>query len=198
MTSFEVLRFVHITSAILWVGGGIGLALGAEFVRHKRGPVAMFPVVDAAALMGPAFFVPISLLTLVSGATAAWMGAGFSQLWIILGLAGAIVTFLNGLLVMKPRIEEIARLPVGGQAEEAIMLSRTLDVMTLIRFDHLVLLLVVACMVLKPAPSDVGMLVGMGSMLFLGAAVTTLRLWRVRSSGLPLHRTQGPPTLKSS
>lgn len=196
MTTFEILRFVHIASAILWVGGGIGLALGAEFVRHKRGPAAMFPVVDAAALMGPVFFVPISFLTLMTGAIAAFMGASFSQLWVILGLAGAAVTFLTGLLVMKPRIEEIAGLQVDGQAEGEIMLSRTLELMTLIRFDHLVLLLVVACMVLKPGPTDVGMLVGMGSILFLGAAVTTAKLLRDRSSGLPKHQTHRPAALE--
>ncbi len=143
----------------------------------------MLPVVDAAALMGPAFFVPISFLTLCTGLIVAWMGAGFSQLWVILGLAGAAMTFLTGLLVMKPRIEEIASLPTGGQAEEEIVISRTLDLMALIRFDHLILLLVVACMVLKPAASDVGMLLGLGAILFLGAATTAVRMRRGRLSG---------------
>lgn len=190
MTSFEILRFVHITSAVLWVGGGIGLALGAEFVRHKRGAAAMLPVVDAAALMGPAFFVPISFLTLCTGLMAAWMGTGFSQLWVILGLAGAAMTFLTGLLVMKPRIEEIAGLPTGGPAEAEIIVARTLDLMVLIRLDHLILLLVVACMVLKPAPSDVGLLVGMAAILVLGVAVTAVRLRRGGLSGS--RNRQGP------
>lgn len=195
MNSFEVLRFLHITSAILWVGGGIGLALAAEFVRHKRGPAMMFPVVDAAALMGPAFFVPISFLTLVTGGIVAWMSTGFSQLWVILGLAGAATTFLTGLLVMKPRIEEIARLAVGGPEDEEIILARTLELMTLVRFDYLILLLVVAAMTLKPSGSDTSILLGMGAILAIGAAVTIMRVLQRRpASGAKLSRQSGVAT----
>lgn len=190
MTSFEILRFVHITSAILWVGGGIGLALGAEVVRHKRGAAAMLPVVDAAALMGPTFFVPISFLTLCTGLTAAWMGTGFAQLWVILGLAGAAMTFLTGLLILKPRIEAIASLPKAGPAEADITVARTLDLMAVIRFDHLILLLVIVCMVLKPTSSDVGLLGGMAAILVVGVAGTAVRLRRGSLTGSP--KRQGP------
>lgn len=188
MTFFDFLRFLHIAAAILWVGGGIVIALGAEFARHRRGPASMFAIVDLAALMGPRFFVPVSFLTLATGIVAAWFGPGFAQTWVMFGLAGSATTFMIGLFIIKPRSEDIAALMAGAQADDTVILAKTRDLMTLARFDHLILLLVVASMVLKPSPSDVGMLVGMGTILVLGFAVTTLQILRGGRSGSPERR----------
>lgn len=180
MTPFEIARAVHIVAATLWVGGGIAIAVGAELARHKRGPDLLFALMHAAALMGPNYFMPISMLTLFSGIVAAWLGPGFLQLWIILGLAGAAATFLIGLLAIKPRSEEIARLlAVAPDATEAA-LTQALRLMTFVRFDHLILLLVVAVMALKPSVTDTGFLLAIGAMLALGAVMTIARIRRTR------------------
>lgn len=194
MTSFDLIRFIHIAAAILWVGGGIGIALGAEFARYKRGPASMFAVVDLVALMGPGFFVPVSFLTLATGILTAWTGPGFAQVWVILGLAGSAATFVIGLLIMKPRSEAIAALMADARADQTVILGKTRDLMTLARLDHLILLLVVASMALKPSPSDIGMLVGMGSILVLGLAVTTIELLRSPRSHAQEHRPQASAT----
>lgn len=184
MTAFDLARFLHITAAILWLGGGIALALGAEFARHKRGPASMLSIVGVVALMGPSYFVPVSLATLITGAVAAWIGPGFSELWVILGLAGAAATFLIGLLVIKPRTEEIANLIEGRNVDQEILLDRTRNLFGVVRFDHLILLLVVACMTLKPSHSDTRILVGMGSILLLGLVATVASV-RSRGQAIP-------------
>ncbi|MBC2834040.1 DUF2269 family protein [Paragemmobacter straminiformis] len=180
MTPFDIARALHITTAILWVGGGISLAVGAEVLSRKRGPAAMFSVVELVALLGPGYFVPISMLTLLTGGIAAWTGTGFAQLWIVLGLTGAAVTFLVGLLVIKPRTEEIARLRLENPDHPEIILPRIKSLMAIARFDHLVLLLVIAIMTLKPTPYDRDLLAGLAALLLLGVAATVRHLRPVR------------------
>lgn len=166
---------VHILCVILWVGGGLTLLLGAELARRKHGDAGALPIVDVVALLGPVYFVPVSLLTVLSGAAAAWFGPGFGALWIILGLVGFAVTFLTGLLVIKPRAEAIAALARDGEADQGKLLAKSLDLLTIARFDYVVLLLVVLVMVLKPAASDTGLLGGVAVVAVIGAMVTLVK-----------------------
>lgn len=172
---------VHIVCVILWVGGGMALLLGAEMARRKHGDAGALPIVDVVALMGPVYFVPVSLLTVLSGAAAAWFGPGFGELWIILGLVGFAVTFLTGLLVIKPRAEAIAALASDGQADQGRLLAKSLDLLTIARFDYVVLVLVVLVMVLKPAANDTVLLAGLAVVATVGAMFTLVK--GMRSQG---------------
>jgi hypothetical protein len=53
------------------------------------------------AALGNVLFMPASLATLVSGLAMAWFWVGFSDLWVVIGLAGAAATFLTGVLLIK-------------------------------------------------------------------------------------------------
>lgn len=162
-------KFLHIVAAIIWIGGGFALLVAVEVVAKKRGAGQSMAIVDAVALLGPGFFVPVSLLTVIFGALAAWFGPGFSTLWVNLGFVGFAATFLNGLLLIKPRAEAIAALAEkeGPNSPKLIAPSRTL--VTIARFDYVMLFLVVADMVYKPSLSDVWVLVAMAVVLVAGA-----------------------------
>lgn len=174
---------VHIVCVILWVGGGMGLLVGAEIARRKHGDAGALPIIDVVALLGPAYFVPVSLLTMLSGAAAAWFGPGFGELWIILGLAGFAATFVTGLLVIKPRAEAIAALTRNGLANQGTVLAKSLDLLTIARFDYVILFLVVLVMVIKPAASDTALLAVFAVIAALGAQVTLVK--GMRSKGVP-------------
>lgn len=173
---------VHIVSVILWVGGGMALLVGAETARRKHGDAGVLPIIDAVALLGPVYFVPVSLLTLLSGVSAAWFGPGFGELWIILGLVGFTATFLTGLLVIKPRAEALAGLTREGQANQGTVLAKSLDLLTIARFDYVVLFLVVLVMVLKPAASDTALLAVFAIIAAVGAQMTLVK--GMRSKGV--------------
>ncbi|MBI1417876.1 MAG: DUF2269 family protein [Limimaricola sp.] len=166
---------VHIISVILWVGGGLALLLGAQMARHKRGAAAVLPVVDVVALLGPVFFVPVSLVTLLSGLAAAWFGPGFGHLWINLGLAGFATTFLTGILLIKPRAEEIARLMADATTQQATLVGKSLDLVTIAQFDYVILGLVVLDMALKPTLNDITLLVVFAVIAVIGAMLTLVK-----------------------
>ena len=175
MYNYDLAVLAHVICAVLWVGGGLAQLLGAELARRMRGPDAMLAIVDVVAMLGPVLFVPVSLLTLVTGAAAAWIGPGFTDLWIYLGLAGYAATALTGLLVIKPRAEEIAALTASGQVPKAALVDKALKLMTIARFDYVILMLVISLMVLKPSFDDIVILGIMAIVLILGALGTIVK-----------------------
>ena len=172
MSWYALLELLHVACAIVWVGGGLTLLVAAEVLRRKQGPAAVMPVVEIVALLGPPLFVPVSALTVVFGAAAAWIGGDFPQLWVILGLAGFAATFLNGLLMIKPRAEKLAVLAAEKGRESPDLVPFAENLLTIAHFDYVVLALVVADMVLKPAVGNVWELAAMAALLVIGALMT--------------------------
>ncbi len=178
MDWYGILELVHAACAIVWVGGGLTLVLAAEIARRKQGPSAVMSVVEIVALLGPPLFVPVSALTVVFGAATAWYGGEFSQLWAIVGLAGFAATFLNGMLMIKPRAEKLAAIAAGKGKDSPDLVPFAENLLMIARFDHLVLALVVADMVLKPTSGDVWQLTAMAVILLVGAAMILLAATR--------------------
>ncbi len=172
MSWYAILELLHVSCAIVWVGGGLTLLIAAEVLRSKQGQSAVMPVVEIVALLGPPLFVPVSLLTVVLGAATAWVGGDFSQLWVILGLAGFVATFLNGVLMIKPRAEKLAVLAAEKGKDSPDLVPFAANLLTIAHFDYVVLALVVADMVLKPTFGDVWELTAMAAILVIGALTT--------------------------
>ena len=139
-------------------------------MRRKRGPAAVLVVVGIVALLGPGCFVPISILTLLTGLVAAWMGPGFGEPWVLLGIAGFAATFLTGILVLKPRAEKLAASTTGGQVPQGVLLGQADTLMTIARVDYVTLFLVVGVMALKPEATDVFALSAMAVAVAVGAS----------------------------
>jgi hypothetical protein len=175
MSPYDLTVLLHIILVILWLGGGLALLVGAEVMRRKRGPAALLVVVDIVALLGPGYFVPISILTLLSGVAAAWMGPGFGELWVILGIAGFAATFLTGILVLKPRAEKLAALTIGGETPQGTLVGQADNLIVIARFDYVILFLVVAVMALKPAATDIVTLSAMVVLAAVGALSTIVK-----------------------
>ena len=119
-------------------------------------------------------FIPISLVVVVAGILLVIEGPwAFDQLWVLLGLAGFVVTFLTGLLMIKPESERIgADLARDGMTTDtARAISRMFARM---RIDYTVIGLVVAVMTLKPTGDDVLTLLLMAAIL----AVVVARVLR--------------------
>lgn len=183
MSLYEILLFLHIGFAILWLGAAVSLVVLGVMADRTDDEEAMKSTLDHNNRLSTVYFVPSSLLVLVFGIalvveSEAW---SFGQLWIVLGLVGYALTFLTGIAVIKPRGERIGKMigQAGGtMTPEAMVEGRRL--LTLARIDQVVLFLVVLDMVAKPTGDDVGLLVAMAAILVAGAAYFT---WRARSLG---------------
>lgn len=103
------------------------------------------------------------------GLVMCWFWVGFTDLWIVIGLAGYAATFLIGMLVFKPAGERMAAIVAKEGVTEAALAEgrRTLR---FARLDYAVMV-VVADMVLKPGAGDVAILGAMAAVAAVGGAV---------------------------
>jgi uncharacterized membrane protein len=175
MSLYELLLFLHIVAAIVWIGAGTllnVLAFRADSAKDNEGLRRI--AADSAALAN-VLFIPGSLATLIFGVLVVIEGdLSFGELWVVLGLVGIAATIATGAAVIGPRSEAISKmLERDGMTPGAGV--KITQLITLGRIDLVVLYLVVADMVLKPTGDDVGVLVAMAVILLAAIAFFTSR-----------------------
>lgn len=153
MDFYTLFKFLHVLTAIAWVGGGLTLLASSLFTMRDKGDEAVLKGLDTMNSLGKVWFIPASLLTVVFGAVATTLGGLWGDFWVLLGLAGFANTFLTGLLILEPKGRQVAAMLEAGNTTGAIAEGRKL--LSVAKFDYTVMLVIVADMVLKPHWSDV-------------------------------------------
>ncbi|WFP64420.1 DUF2269 family protein [Mesorhizobium sp. WSM4904] len=170
MDWYSIVKFLHVVSAILWVGGGFVLFLLGMLAERAGNTEDKLQAMRASGELGGRFFAPMSMLTLIFGLVMCGFWVGFSDLWIIIGLAGYATTFSIGMLVFKPTGERMGAM-VAREGVTPAVLAIGQRMMSWARFDYAVMLVIIADMVLKPTLHDIGILAGMAVVVAAGAAL---------------------------
>ena len=187
MSRYELLLFLHISAAIIWLGAGFLLAVlifGAERAGDAEKEAGHHRDV---AWLAPRLFIPASLSVFVFGLllvldSPAW---NFDQLWITLALAGWGASFLLGILYFKPEGERIAALAEERGPRDPELNSRLHRVNVVDRVQLTILFLVVVDMVIKPTGEDNGTLI-------VGAAILAAAIVFAATS-INRHRAAAEP-----
>lgn len=184
MDWYSIVKFLHVVSAMVWLGGGFTLLLLALLADRAGDSEGMMQVMQWVGRIGNRLFMPASLLTLVFGAILCWFWAGFSDLWIVIGLAGYFVSFCIGVLVFKPSADRMKEmLAREGISPAAIASARR--ILQIAKFDYTVMLIIVSAMVLKPSASDTPILAGMALAFAAGCVLALGGLRQVRMAAAP-------------
>jgi uncharacterized membrane protein len=168
MDWYSIVKFLHVTSAILWLGGGFVLVLLAVRAERSGDPQALMLNIRNTAALGMVLFMPASLATLLTGIMLAALWTGFSDLWIMIGLGGAAATFLTGLLFIKPVGDRLNAMVAQNGVTPAV-LEEGRKLLRIAKFDYTVMIVIIADMVLKPTASDPAILGAMGALIVAGA-----------------------------
>lgn len=170
MDWYSIVKFLHIVTATIWVGGGFTLMLlGVLADRAGNRENVMF-IMRTVAQLGNRLFAPMSMLTLLFGLIMAWFWIGFSNLWIVIALCGFAAAFVTGTFVFKPTADKmLALVEKEGISPAAMDLARRM--LAFGKIDYAVMLVVVADMVLKPTLDDVAILGAMVAVLAAGVAM---------------------------
>ena len=105
MSYYEVLAFLHIAFAIVWLGSGFLLQVLGFKADASRDVVRIQGLLDDADWAANRLFIPSSLVVLVLGILATIEGPWtFGDLWIVLGLVGYGMTFLTGVAFISPQV----------------------------------------------------------------------------------------------
>jgi uncharacterized membrane protein len=97
-TLYDWLLFLHVLAAMVWLGGGVMLAVSAARVLRDPDPGAVGRFTASLHVLGPAVLAPATIAVLGLGIglvvdTDAW---DFGQLWVQLGLGLFAAAFLVG------------------------------------------------------------------------------------------------------
>jgi uncharacterized membrane protein len=151
MSSYELLLFVHVLAAIVWIGGALSLQVLA--IRAERSPDGgrVANVATEAEWVGSRIFLPASIVLLLAGIGLTLEGDwGFTTLWVLLGLIAYGLSALTGSLFLGPESGRIGKLiaEVGPQDPEVI--ARIKRIFLVSRIELVVLLFIVFDMTVKP------------------------------------------------
>ncbi|MFD1986580.1 DUF2269 family protein [Mesorhizobium newzealandense] len=170
MDWYSIVKFLHIVSASLWVGGGFVLFLLGVLAERAGNIEEKLQAMRASGQLGGLFFAPMSMLTLIFGLIMCSFWVGFSDLWIIIGLIGYATTFSIGMFIFKPTGERMGAM-IAREGVTPAVLAIGQRMMSAARFDYAVMLVIIADMVLKPTAHDIGILAGMALVVAAGAAL---------------------------
>jgi uncharacterized membrane protein len=179
MTWYELLLFIHIGAAIVWIGAGLlSLMLATRYDRDSD-EAAITRFIRDQEWLAMRLFVPASLTLVVFGIALviqsdAW---SFSYLWIVLGLVGYAATFVTGFFFIRPASERIgAEMEQrGGRLTPELRVTIRKLIVTS-RVDYVTFALVVFDMVVKPTGDDTSVLIVMALILLAGLGYILLSL----------------------
>ncbi|RWM74020.1 MULTISPECIES: DUF2269 family protein [Mesorhizobium] len=170
MDWYSIVKFLHVVSAILWVGGGFTLMVLAMRADRAGNIEGMLQAMRPTGELGNRFFAPMSMLTLAFGLIMCWFWVGFSDLWILIGLAGYATTFCIGMFIFKPTADRMAGM-IAKDGVTPAALAQGQRILNGARVDYSVMLVIIADMVLKPTLNDITILGCMALVLTTGIAL---------------------------
>ena len=151
MSSYELLLFVHVLAAVVWVGGALSLQVLA--IRAERsadgGRVANFAT--EAEWVGSRVFLPSSIVLLLAGIGLTLEGDwGFTTPWVLLGLIAYGLSALTGSLFLGPESGRIGKMIADVGPQDPDVLARIKRIFLVSRIELVVLLFIVFDMTVKP------------------------------------------------
>lgn len=151
MDTYEIFLLFHIAGAITWVGADTYLFISSKRVLARYESTEVKGFMSDISWLGPRFFIPISLLTVVFGILTVIEGDwGFDQPWVSAGLGMFILSFILGAGFIKPRAEKLDAMGDDVDVNDPEY-RKLVDQMLLIsRIELVFLWAIVVVMVTKP------------------------------------------------
>jgi uncharacterized membrane protein len=151
MTLYAVLKFLHVLSVVVWIGGATALAMIVSRVVRGRDRATLAALLPHSIAYGQRMAGPSSILVLITGIALVAIGKfGFNTFWVAWGFAGVLVHFIVGTTLLRRRTMALMQL-VSASPQEDVRITeagarlRSANILYL-----LIMYSVIAAMVLKP------------------------------------------------
>lgn len=152
METYSLYKFLHVASAVIWVGSGVGLfALTLRMNRIGDRP-GVLAIGRHAEALGKILFTPAALSTLIWGVLMVLTtdSLGFSTTWIVVGLVGIIVSVVIGVGFITPTGARIEAVVQQHGPETPVVDELVGRLLAINAIDLLILFGVIWAMVAKP------------------------------------------------
>jgi uncharacterized membrane protein len=150
---YQLILYVHIVSAVVWVGGAIYAQLLAIRVSRASDPAELPIVARHTAYLGLRVFGPASVLIIITGSIMTLQNWSFGQLWIAVAVALWVLSAALGAIYVGPRIGKVGEL-FAAQGPTSVEARALLDRMFLVsRLELVAFFVIIGLMVFKPGSS---------------------------------------------
>jgi uncharacterized membrane protein len=148
---YELLTFVHVGAAIIWVGGGTMIQLFGVRATRRGEPLGLVQFTRDAEWMGNHVMLPSALIVVVVGFLLIWDGPWeLGMTWVWLSLVIFAISFLIGLFVLTPESKKIGNQIEADGPESPAVQARIGRIFWILRLDLVLLFSIVFLMVTKP------------------------------------------------
>jgi uncharacterized membrane protein len=150
MTWYELWLFLHISGAIVWIGGAVVAQVLGALAQRAGDPARSAAFGQDMAFVGPKVFMPASLVVLITGLILTEDGNwDWSEPFVWLGIVGWALVAFTGFAYLNRAMGRVgARMAaegpspaLGAEVNRLVLLARLLI---------LVLFVIVFVMVVKP------------------------------------------------
>ena len=151
MSWYEFLLTVHVLGAVVWVGGGAAMHILGRRALARGDGEEIYKLSQEVNHVGLRLYAPVSLVLLIAGILLVdEVGADFGDLWIGLGLAGWLVSFVVGIAYYGPQDKKLQLLVAEKGPADPGVAANVRAAVTVNSVELLILLLVVVDMTIKP------------------------------------------------
>ena len=147
---YELLLYVHIVCAVIWVGGAFSLQVLAMRATGSDDPLELPRLGRNMEFIGSRVFMPAAVLLFLAGAAMTLQAWSFGQAWVAISVGLWILSAVAGAAYLGPRAKRVAELfeREGPESVAARGLLRRLFVVS--RLELASFAVIVALMVFKP------------------------------------------------
>lgn len=148
---YAVLKYIHVLSVVVWIGGLTGLVVATWKVAKANDRVLLTTLVTQTNAYAQRVAGPTAGLVVLSGLALVGIGhLGFGTFWVLFGYAAVVVQAVFGGFLIRKSAMEVLRLAAAPSGDDAALAAasrrlRNTQVTYLILFA-----IIIAAMVIKP------------------------------------------------
>ena len=107
---YQLLLYVHVICAVIWVGGALYAQLLAVRVSRSPDPSELPKLARHIEYIGARVFTPVAVLLFLAGSVMTWQAWSFGQAWIAISVALWVLSAVLGAVYLGPRVKRAAEL----------------------------------------------------------------------------------------
>jgi len=147
---YELLLYIHIVSAVIWVGGAVYVQLLAIRVGRSDDPTEAPRMARHFEALGRWVFVPAATLIIVTGAVMTAQMWNFGQLWIAVSIGLWVLSAAIGAVFLAPGSKRAVAL-FEAEGPSSVAGRRVIGRLFLVsRLELVSFAVIIALMVFKP------------------------------------------------
>lgn len=151
MNWYTLLKFLHVLSVVLWIGGVTSIGVIGWRAAKERNRALMLALLQQGMFYGQRIAGPAAGVVVLSGLAMVGIGhVGFGTFWVLFGYGAVLVQALLGGFVMQKRAGEVLKLLSGPAGDDAALMAASRRLWNTQLVYIILFAIVIAAMVIKP------------------------------------------------